>query len=152
MKYLLDKINISYFVIFVSFTIISVPNMAFSMVKCSKKDSSFKEFLIKFEEGKEFQQNRIIFPLVVRFGDYTMTNIIIELWNLKKINNIGYPLIMSPQAQHKKRIAESVVLSTNRYAEIFHDGPPESDIYRVLYKFRNIDDCWFLEEMHDKSK
>ena len=47
---------------------------------------------------------------------------------------------------------ESILLSTKRYAEVFHDGPPESDLYRVLYKFRNIGGCWFLEEMHDKSK
>lgn len=51
----------------------------------------------------------------------------------------------------KHHNAESILLSTKRYAEVFHDGPPESDSYRVLYKFRSIDGCWFLEEMHDKS-
>ena len=128
------------------------PVTAFSVAKCSKPDRSFKEFLQHFEESIEFQRNRIVLPLVARFGDYTMTNVVIELWDAEKLKKLDYPLILSSQGRVKNHVVESILLSTKRYAEVFHDGPPESDLYRVLYKFRNIDGCWFLEGIHDKSK
>ena len=138
--------------IFVLAMMIVSPTTALSVVQCSTPDHSFKEFLQRFEESIEFQRSRIVLPMVTRFGDYTMTNVVIELWSSEKLKKLDYPLILSLHGRKKEHVMESIVLSTKRYAEVFHDGPPESDLYRVLYKFRNIDGCWFLEEMHDKSK
>jgi len=138
--------------LFVMVMMIISPTTALSVVQCSTPDHSFKKFLQRFEENIEFQRSRIVLPMVARFGDYTMTNVIIELWNTEKIKNLNYPLILSSQGRKKEHVIESIMISTKRYTEVFHDGPPESDLYRVLYKFRNIDGCWFLEEMHDKSK
>lgn len=45
-----------------------------------------------------------------------------------------------------------VLLQRSRYAELFQDGPADTDSYRMLYKFRKIHGCWFLEELHDKSE
>ncbi len=138
--------------LFVLAMMIILPTTAFSVVQCSTPDRSFKGFLQRFEESIKFQRSRIVLPMVARFGDYTMTNVVIELWSLEKLKNLDYPLILSLQGRKKEHVMESIVLSTKRYAEVFHDGPPESDLYRVLYKFRNIGGCWFLEEMHDKSR
>lgn len=41
-------------------------------------------------------------------------------------------------------------IATQHYVEVFH-SKPEADSYLVLYKFRNLDGCWYLEELHDKS-
>ena len=132
--------------------LVALPTVAFAVVQCPSHDQSFETFLQQFEEDIEFQRSRIVLPLVYRSGEYTMTNVMVELWNLEKIKKLDYPLILSRQGRKTEKVTEDIVLSTKRYVEVFHDGPPDSDLYRVLYKFRNIDGCWFLEEVHDKSE
>lgn len=129
-----------------------MPAMASAVVQCTIPDQSFKTFLQRFEEDIEFQRSRLVLPLVSRSGEYTMANVLIELWDIEKIKALDYPLILSRQGRKTENVTESILLPTKRYTEVFHDGPPESDLYRRLYKFRSIDNCWFLEEVHDKSQ
>lgn len=124
-----------------------------SAIACPVPDrKGFSEFLKKFEDDVAFQRKRIVLPLVVREGEYTMTNVSISLWGMEKIKSLDYPLILSRAERAKALVAEDILLITKRYVEVFHDGPPESDLYRMLYKFRSIGGCWFLEELHDKSE
>jgi hypothetical protein len=132
--------------------LIILPTVAYAVVQCPTPDRSFKAFLQRFEEDIEFQRSRLVLPLVSRSGEYTMTNTLVELWDIEKIKKLSYPLILTRQGRKTEKVAEDVVLFTKRYVEVFHDGPPESDMYRMLYKFRNIEGCWFLEEVHDKSQ
>lgn len=132
--------------------LVALPTMASAVVQCPTSDRSFKAFLQRFEEDIEFQRSRLVLPLVSRSGEYTMTDVLVELWGIEKIRKLDYPLILSRQGKKTENVTESILLSTKRYAEVFHDGPPESDVYRMLYKFRNVDNCWFLEEVHDKSQ
>ena len=122
------------------------------MVQCPAPDHSFKAFLQRFEEDAGFQRSRLALPLVARLGEYTMADVTVELWNTDKIRSLDYPLILARKGRKVEHVTEAIVLSTKRYAEVFQDGPPESDLYRMLYKFRNINGCWFLEEVHDKSE
>lgn len=124
---------------------------ASAIEKCAVPDKSIDGFLQKFENDIAFQRSRLILPLVARFGDYTMSNVVIELWTIDKIKTLDYPLVLSNEGKRKEAVKEATLLNTPRYVEVYHDGPPESDSYRVLYKFRSIEGCWFLEEMHDKS-
>lgn len=132
--------------------LVVLPTVAHAVVQCPVPDRSFKAFLQRFEEDVEFQRSRLVLPLVSRSGEYTMTDALVELWDIEKIKKLDYPLILSRQSRKAEKVAEDFVLLTKRYAEVFHDGPPESDMYRMLYKFRHIDGCWFLEEVHDKSQ
>lgn len=128
-----------------------LPMTAFAVEKCATPDKSFDNFLQKFESDVAFQRSRLILPLVARFGDYMMSNVVIELWTIDKIKALDYPLVLTDEGKRKEVVKETTLLNTPRYVEVYHEGPPESDSYRVLYKFRNIEGCWFLEEMHDKS-
>lgn len=132
--------------------LVVLPTVAQAVVQCPTPDRSFKVFLQQFEKDIEFQRSRLVLPLVSRSGEYTMTDTLVELWDIEKIKKLDYPMILSRQGRKAEKVAEDVVLFTKRYAEVFHDGPPESDMYRMLYKFRHIDGCWFLEEVHDKSQ
>lgn len=131
--------------------------MVFSLVcnaqieRCPAKDKGFKNFLKKFVADVPFQQSRVIFPLVYRYGDYSMTNPVVELWDANKIRSLPYPLIRNSLQMKAERMEQSYLLLTDRYSEVFQDIP-DSDSERVLYKFRNVDGCWFLEEVHDKSE
>jgi hypothetical protein len=131
---------------------IVLPSVASAVMQCPKPDRSFKAFLQRFEEDIEFQRSRLVLPLVYRSGEYTMTNVLVELWDIEKIKKLDYPLILSKRGKKTENVTEAILLSTKRYTEIFHDGPSGSDLYRMLYKFRSIDSCWFLEEVHDKSQ
>ena len=132
--------------------LIVLPTVASAVMQCPTPDRSFKTFLQRFEEDIEFQRSRLVLPLVSRSGEYTMTDVLVELWDIEKIKKMDYPLILSRQGRKTEKVTEDIVLFTKRYAETFHDGPSESDMYRMLYKFRQIDGCWFLEEVHDKSQ
>lgn len=126
------------------------PVASSAIVTCNVPDRSFRHFLQKFANYPNFQQSRIIFPLVHRFGDYTMTEPLIELWDLSQVKGLSYPLILSDRQRKAEGIEQLFVLTTRRYVEIVQDRP-EADDYRMLYKFRRINGCWFLEEAHDKA-
>lgn len=130
--------------------ILTWPVTCVAVIECRSPDRSFKSFYQRFTENMAFQQSRIVFPLVYRFGDYTMTTPVVELWDMAKLKAFDHPLILSHSQRKIERINEAFLLVTRRYSEAFQDRP-ETDDYRMLYKFRNVGGCWFLEEAHDKA-
>jgi hypothetical protein len=144
----MKKIALKLFV----FLALCVPLICHAQIeRCQIPDKSFKAFFGRFVDDLQFQRSRIIFPLMYRYGDYTITNPTIELWDLKKVESLADPLIRNMKQRKSENIAQSFLLVTNRYSEVFHDVP-NGDYERVLYKFRNINSCWYLEEVHDKSE
>lgn len=127
----------------------SAPASAVSTT-CNESDASFVKFLREFGENKRFQKQRIVLPLVARFGDYQMADPEVKLLWLPELEKLEYPLFRSSKEMKKDGITQSVLLATKRYAEVIQDQA-EADSDRVLFKFRNIGGCWFLEELHDKS-
>lgn len=119
-------------------------------VTCTQPDTSFHRFLRSFGEDKKFQRTRLLIPLVARYGEYSVNGAQIEVLDQPEINNLPYPLFRSAKERASDGIYQDIVLLSKRYAEVFH-GQREADSDRVLYKFRNIDHCWFLEEFHDKA-
>jgi hypothetical protein len=121
-------------------------------LQCTVADTKgFPAFLKKFEEDIGFQRSRIALPLVVREGDYIVQGVSIALWDIEHIKALDWPLILPRKDRNKEGVSEEVLLHTQRYSEVLQEGPPETDSYRLLYKFRNVGGCWFLEELHDRS-
>jgi hypothetical protein len=138
----------------IAFTLLMLASIAegatIPPVKCAKADPSFTRFLENFSENKIFQRKRILVPLVVRQGDYFVNGAEVKLMSQPEIAKLPYALFRSAKERKAANVSQSIVLKTARYAEVFHDKD-EADSDRVLYKFRNIEGCWFLEEFHDKS-
>ncbi len=128
-----------------------ISKVSVSAVTCTQHDASFNDFIFKFEENISFQRTRIIFPLVYRLGDYQLYNPTTKIWSLHDIMKLKYPLIYSKQQLKKEHMSQSIIIKTNRYMELYQEILGESDSVRVLYKFRMVGGCWFLEEVHDKS-
>ena len=84
-------------------------------------------------------------------GGYTVQGVSIALWDIEKIKALDWPLILPSKDRNRLGVSEEVLLRTQRYSEVLQEGPPETDSYRLLYKFRNVGGCWFLEELHDRS-
>ena len=94
----------------------------------------------------------MIFPLVSRFGDYRLSNQTVELWSLSDIHKQKNPLIYSRSDLKKQFLVQSISLfQPHRYAEVIQENAGEADSTRLLYKFREVGGCWFLEEVHDRS-
>jgi hypothetical protein len=127
-----------------------LPGQGSAAAECKVPDASFKTFLSRFEQELAFQYSRIIFPLVFRTGDYSMTEVEIKLLDLPKVKSEKDPWILSETARKAKGILETWPVLTPRYVEVFHKRP-EADSYRVLYKFRRVEGCWYLEEIHDQG-
>ena len=121
-------------------------------LSCEKKDQSFKTFLSRFTEDIAFQRSRLVLPLVSRYGNYDMAIPKIELLSRSDIMKLKDPLIYSRAELKKLNLAQSVLLlQKDRYAEVYQANAGEADDTRLLYKFRNVSGCWFLEETHDRS-
>lgn len=127
-----------------------VSPVSYAIERCTKPDASFRGFLNQFTSDITFQTGRIILPLVYRNGMYSLMDPEIQLWDLQRIRKLKDPIILSRKQREERHIEESMLIVTQSYAEVFH-SKPEADSYLLLYKFRNLDGCWYLEELHDKS-
>ncbi|HEY1709051.1 MAG TPA: hypothetical protein VGG10_12355 [Rhizomicrobium sp.] len=120
--------------------------------RCAKPDASFKVFLSRFTDDKDFQRARLVLPLVARAGNYQTWDASVELWSLKKIGQMSDPLIYSRQDRKRLNLSQDIVeLRPNRYAEVYQANAGEADDTRLLYRFRDLEGCWFLEEIDDRS-
>ena len=119
-------------------------------VSCIRPDPSFSKFLDAFSENQGFQRSRVLVPLLLRSGEYTLHGATIQILDAVEIENLAVPLFRSKRERKNISVYQSVLFVTERYAEVFH-GRSRADFDQVLYKFRKIDRCWFLEEMHDLS-
>lgn len=121
-------------------------------LSCANSDSSFSTFLSRFTDDIAFQRSRLVLPLVSRYGDYEMSIQIVELLNRSEIMKLKDPLIYSRAELKNLNLEQSVLLlQKDRYAEVYQANAGEADDTRLLYKFRNVSGCWFLEETHDRS-
>ncbi|MEP6829538.1 MAG: hypothetical protein ABI963_04310 [Rhizomicrobium sp.] len=127
-------------------------NVALANPECEVHDKSFKSFLSRFTEDQVFQETRLVLPLVWRAGDYLTVDASVELWTLDKIKKLDYPLIYSSKQLKEERLVQSFpIMQPGRYAEVYQENAGEADSVRVLAHFRNIEGCWFLEEVDDRG-
>jgi hypothetical protein len=117
-------------------------------VKCIEKDKSFREFLPRFTDNRQFQLQRITFPLVVRFGEPFLAPPTIELWGIAAIRDFKTPIILSMAERKKRGLEQKVLSATEQLVEVYHFRD-EADSYRIRYLFRNYAGCWYLEQFHD---
>jgi len=128
-------------------------NTPFQGYACQQPDKSFDDFLEQFSNNKNFQQSRYILPLVYRSGSYSLANdygVTVELLNMEKIKSLNYSIFRSKSERIKENIEQQIELKTERYIELLH-YLPNADADMVLYKFSEINGCWFLQEFHDIS-
>jgi hypothetical protein len=120
--------------------------------RCVKPDVSFNVFLSRFTDDKSFQRSRLVLPLVARFGNYLTNDASVELWSLEKIVRMSDPLIYSRGDIKRLDLVQRVVaFQLNRYAEVEQENAGDADDTRLLYRFRNLEGCWFLEEFDDRG-
>lgn len=118
--------------------------------RCPKPDATFSGFLAQFAADTKFQRKRVILPLVYRYGSYWISNPEIELWDANKIQALKEPLML-PESKRKERgIVQEIPIRTEGYVEVYHHKA-EADTYQSLFKFRKVEGCWYLEEIHDTS-
>jgi len=128
-------------------------NTPFQGYACKQPDKSFDDFLEQFSANKSFQESRYILPLVYRSGSYSLANdygVTVELLNMEKIKSLNYSIFRSESERVKEGIGQQIELKTERYVELLH-YLPNADADMVLYKFKEINGCWFLQEFHDIS-
>ena len=126
------------------------PHAAVAVERCPKPDATFDRFLAQFISDTTFQRSRIILPLVYRYGSYSLKDPEIQLWDIQKVKKLESPLILSGPQRMERDIVQKMPIKTKDYVEVFH-GKSEADSYRILFKFRNLEGCWYLEELHETS-
>ena len=127
-----------------------VSTAAATVERCPKPDATFSGFLAQFAADTKFQRKRLILPLVYRYGSYWISDPKIELWDAQKIQTLKEPLMLSESKRKEKDIMQEIPIRTKKYVEVYHHKA-EADTYQILFKFRNVEGCWYLDEIHDTS-
>jgi hypothetical protein len=117
---------------------------------CPVPDKSFQSFLTRFSEDMQFRDSRITFPVVYRRGRFENSDLELQLWGTARLGALGGPLIMSRAQRRERDIVQEFRLVARDYAEVYHHKR-DGDSYEVLFSFRRIAGCWFLEGLHDTS-
>ena len=117
---------------------------------CAVPDKSFQSFLGRFSEDEHFRSGRIIFPVVYRHGRFENGDLTAQIWDAERIKTLGAPLFMSRAQRTARDVVQELPLVTKAYAEVHH-YKRESDTYEVMFSFRRLGGCWFLEGLHDTS-
>ena len=117
---------------------------------CPVPDKSFQSFLVRFSEDTQFREGRITFPVVYRRGRFENSDLQLQLWEAARVAALGSPLIMSLAQRRERDVVQELRLVARDYAEVYHHKR-EGDSYEVLFSFRRIAGCWFLEGLHDTS-
>ena len=115
-------------------------------------DSEFEPFFKRFVEDSPFQQSRIVYPLVIRFGDYLSPNYLVRIVKKEQIKATFTPLIFSERERSEEQVSNTITKLIGDLVELRQEGPPEGDLYKTIYTFKKISGCWFLIEIHDKSR
>ena len=113
-------------------------------------DESFQSFLGRFSKDEHFRSGRIIFPLVYRHGRFENGDLTALIWDAERIKTLGAPLFMSRAQRTARDVVQELPLVTKAYAEVYHYRR-ERDTYEVVFSFRRLGGCWFLEGLHNTS-
>jgi len=73
-----------------------------------------------------------------------------ELWSAEKLGHLDGPLILTRAQRQQRNVVQEVSLTTKTYVEVFH-YKRDADSYEIVYAFRRVDGCWFLESLHNTS-
>jgi hypothetical protein len=117
---------------------------------CAVPDKSFQSFLGRFSEDEQFGNGRIIFPVVYRHGRFENGDLKAQIWDAERIKTLGAPLFMSRAQRTARDVVQELNLVTKAYAEVYH-YKRAGDLYEVMFSFRRLNACWFLEGLHDTS-
>ncbi len=118
---------------------------------CSVRDKSFDEFFAKFTENTQLQKERVVAPLVIRrFSEIARTEPTIELEDREKVTeeilSTKEPLVCSEKRRASLGLVKEFLVKSKHVVEVYYHTL-ESDTRQIIYVFRKISGCWFLEEV-----
>jgi hypothetical protein len=90
-------------------------------------------------------------PVVYRRGHFENGELQVQLWNAERLRTLEGPLFMSRAQRSARGIVKELPLVSKAYAEVYH-YKRAGDSYDVVFSFRRVGGCWFLEGLHDTSE
>jgi len=128
---------------------LTFPAWAWGSAACVP-EPNFVAFVERFATDKSFRLERISFPLVVTLGDGAAREKVQERWSRSQFEAISAPLLLSGAALKRHGLSQRIrqVDTTDREVYQFRE---EADSWRRIFRFRDVDGCWYLIAYADKS-
>ena len=116
---------------------------------CVAPDKNIDTFLIRFAGEKEFQRNRVVYPMRIKYKPANSEKWITERWPRARIDKVDWPLFLSKEELKRSGYEQTITRHNDNHVTVRHDSG--GDAYVRIFEFRNLNGCWNLAYLADYS-
>ena len=128
---------------FIAALILAVPGASWAASACARPDLAFDSFLTQFASDRQFQLDRIVYPLRVFLGDASAKAPASEKWDRQYVMKLPPPLLV-PRAQLQVQgLKQSARAVDSKRIEVVQSGAG-ANAARHLFMFELRSKCWYL--------
>lgn len=118
-----------------------VPGASWAAASCARPDAAFDTFLTQFANDRQFQLERIVFPLRVFLGDAKAPAS--EKWDRQRVAKLPPPLLLPRADLHAQGIKQSAREVDSKRIEVVQSAAGATALRR-LFMFELRSKCWYL--------
>ena len=128
---------------FIAAMFLVVPGAAWAAVACPRPDTAFDAFLTQFVSDRQFQLERIAYPLRVFLGDTQAKAPTSEKWDRQQVKALAAPLLVPRAELHAHGLQQSARAVDSKRIEVVQSatGPTKA---RRQFVFELRSKCWYL--------
>ena len=128
---------------FIAAMFLVVPGTGWAAAACPRPDSAFDAFLTQFVSDRQFQLERIAYPLRVFLGDTQAKAPASEKWDRQQVKALAVPLLVPRAELSAHGLKQSAREVDSKRIEVVQSatGPAKA---RRQFVFELRSKCWYL--------
>ena len=128
---------------FIAAVFLFVPGTGWAAAACPRPDTAFDAFLAQFVSDRQFQLERIVYPLRVFLGDTQAKAPTSEKWDRQQVKALTTPLLVPRTELHAHGLMQSARAVDSKRIEVVQSatGPNKA---RRQFVFELRSKCWYL--------
>ena len=128
---------------FIAAVFLFVPGAGWAAAACPRPDTAFDAFLTQFVSDRQFQLERIVYPLRVFLGDTQAKAPTSEKWDRQQVKALAAPLLVPRAVLHAHGLQQSARAVDSKRIEVVQSatGPTKA---RRQFVFELRSKCWYL--------
>ena len=128
---------------FVAALLLVAPGAGWAATSCSRPDPAFDAFLTQFVSDRQFQLERIVYPLRVFLGDVATKAPASEKWDRQRVMKLPPPLLVPRAELRANGLKQSARQVDSKRIEVIQSAAGAAAIRR-LFMFELRSKCWYL--------
>ncbi|MEO8738490.1 MAG: hypothetical protein ABI537_02160 [Casimicrobiaceae bacterium] len=120
-----------------------IPGASRAAASCARPDTAFYTFLTQFANDRQFQLDRIVYPLRVFLGDATIKAPASEKWDRQRVTKLAPPLLVPGSELRAQGLKQSARQVDSKRIEVIQSAAG-AIAGRRLFMFELRSKCWYL--------